>query len=455
MAQTILPFILTEAKKRDPKLTAFAGLPLISETYRRLGLDRVVAQQLRLKERGWAETTIVEALVALQVAGGTCMDDVQWLAADASRALYSPAGLPSPAAIRRFLHLFDEPTPTPRVPGTAVIPPEGPALAALNAVHRHTIQQMVAHRRPRWITLDVDATVAWSEKQSCLGTYKGGTGYQPIQAIWAETQLIVAEEFRDGNVPAHTDALRFLQRCVANLPAGLPFCLRSDGAWYQWDVMDYCTPHQIPFAISADCSRGLMRFVHALPDSAWQPLRTVTAQGVVPTGVEYAELAFSTAGLAQHEIRQRMLGYRYLVIRTPATQPDLFTGDYSYHAVCTNMNWQAERLIWWHHERSGTIEHVIARLKHDYAGHTFPCGTFGANAAWWRLTCLAHNLVQCLKLLALPATWFYCRLKTLRFRLFGLAGRVITHARRTGLQLARGHPAVPIYQHARQRLATL
>jgi len=152
-------------------------------------------------------------------------------------------------------------------------------------------------------------------------------------------------------------------------------------------------------------------------------------------------------------MRRRIEDYHYIVTRTLRTQTDLIEGPYHYDAIATNMEWEPENLIRWHYERCGSVEKVIDILKNDLAGGRFPCGTFGANAAWWRITCITHNLVQALKMIALPFSWFYTRMKRLRFRLFCIAGRIVSHARRTYLQLARGHPVLPVYNEARQRLA--
>lgn len=310
MQQTLLPCKLQAASGARTQLTSFGGIPLVVEMFRALGLDRVVARALTHKQQGWTETSLLESLIALQVAGGECMDDIERFADDAGKALAGYAALPSASAVRRFLHRFDAGVSDPRALGSAVVPDENAPLQALNDVHRHVVRRLLDHAQPRWITVDADATVICSEKQSCLGTYKGGTGYQPIQAIWAEKQVVIAEEFRDGNVPAQFRALEFLKKCRRNLPPGMQFSLRSDGAWYQWEVMAYCTEHGIPFSITADLSQGLLRFVHALPDAAWTPLMQITAKGVEPTDRECAELAFSSAALAQDEIRQRLRGYR-------------------------------------------------------------------------------------------------------------------------------------------------
>lgn len=451
--QQRLPFKLCSPKKSSAKLTSFGGIPLVMELYRALGLDRVVEQHVQLKGQGWSETSIVESLIALEVAGGECMDDMERFADDEVKQLAGYEDLPSSSTVRRFLHLFDDGMSDARELGQAVVPEENAALQGLNELHRHVVAKLLAHVKPRWITLDADASVVFSEKQSCLATYKGGTGYQPIQATWAEKQVVVAEEFRDGNVPAQFRALPFLKKCRGNLPLSTAFSLRSDGAWYQWDVLEYCTEQKIPFSITADLSQGLMRFVLAIPEQAWKPLMTITEKGVEATDREVAELSFSTASLPHDEIRQRMLGYRYIVTRQQRSEPDLFEGEYHYAALVTNMNWDAQRLIRWHYERAGSIEHVIDSLKNDFAGGTLPCGTFGANAAWWRMTCIAYNLVQALKIIALPFSWFYSRMKKLRFHLFCVAGRIIRHARQTFLHLARGSPLTALYAGARQRIA--
>lgn len=449
----IFPFKLSSLKKSSTKLTSFGGIPLVTEMYRSLGLPRVVQDHLCLKQQGWDESSILESLIALQVAGGECMEDIEDFAEDEVKGLLGYSALPSSSSVRRFMHSFDEGVSEKRELGKAFVPEENASLYGFNELHKHLLNRLLKQLHPRWITVDVDASVVFSEKESCLGTYKGGTGYQPIQAIWAEKQIVIAEEFRDGNVPASFRALEFLKKCRSNLPKGTAFCLRSDGAWYQWKVLDYCTKHKIPFSITADLSQGLMRFVKEIPEAHWKPLYKITAHGKEETDQEYAELSFSTASLPRKEIRQRMLGYRYIVIRKKREQADLIEGNYHYQGIVSNMKWKTERQIAWHYERAGSIEQVIDKLKNDLAGKTLPCGTFGANAAWWRITCLTHNLIQALKIIALPFIYFYTRMKKLRFKLFCIAGRIVKHARQTVLQLARGDPLLITYQEARNKIA--
>jgi hypothetical protein len=47
---------------------------------------------------------------------------------------------------------------------------------------------------------------------------EGGRGYQPMVAVWAEADVVLADEFRDGNVPARQAPLA-CARAAATCPA--------------------------------------------------------------------------------------------------------------------------------------------------------------------------------------------------------------------------------------------
>ncbi len=82
-----------------------------------------------------------------------------------------------------------------------------------------------------------------------------------------------------------------------------------------------------------------------------------------------------------------------------------------------------------------------------------PCGRFGANAAWYRPSLLTYNVLSALKALALPPHLSAARPKRLRFTLFTLAGRLISHAGRLRVRIsAEAEPLAGLIA-ARVRLA--
>jgi hypothetical protein len=112
-------------------------------------------------------------------------------------------------------------------------------------------------------------------------------------------------------------------------------------------------------------------------------------------------------------------------------------------------------LIRWHWQKAGTIELVHDVTKNELGAAGPPCGRFGANAAWYRLSLLTYNVLSALKSLALPAPLSAARPKRLRFAVFTLAGRILTHAGRVVLRISAEADRLAGLVAARTRLRAL
>jgi hypothetical protein len=76
-------------------------------------------------------------------------------------------------------------------------------------------------------------------------------------------------------------------------------------------------------------------------------------------------------------------------------------------------------------------------LKNELAGGVPPCGHYGAKAAWFRLAVITYNVLTAMKRLVLPPDLRTARPNRLRFLIFQQPGKLIQHARKTVLRLAR------------------
>jgi hypothetical protein len=454
LAQTVLSFKLEETENNSI-LTSHAGLPLIHELFRKLALPRVINKHLKLKQKGWKEWELIETIVALVVAGGEHMEDANILGSDVAmqKLLKQRKGIPSAKAIERFLKRFHVEQAKPEV-SQAWVPEESVALKGLAKVTQVMAKRLIQVAGLRTVTIENDATIIKSHKQAAEGTYQGGTGYQPVVGTVAELGIVIADEFRDGNVPAKYEPLAFFKKCLQALPK----CVKSvqtrlDGAYYDHDFMGYLKGKKIPFTITAMKSKSLVEWIEALPDTEWTELKG--------TDREWTELPWTSAAGTRETMRDRSL--RYMITRKKQEQWELFKEEFKdevttkdrYEAIASNRKEAGDYLIRWHYEKAGNIEHTHDRIKNDLGGGVLPCAEFGANAAWWRLQCLALNLVRCLQLNALPKDLQWSHLKRLRYRLFNIAGKVIAHSRYRILKLSRGHPSFKIYEEARYRIAAL
>jgi hypothetical protein len=151
--------------------------------------------------------------------------------------------------------------------------------------------------------------------------------------------------------------------------------------------------------------------------------------------------------------------FRYIAIRVRSRQRDLLDENaerWRHFAVVTNLPpkaWTGAAVLRWHRRKQGTVEYANGVIKNDLGGGVMPCGRFGANAAWWRLNAIVQNLLELLKQ-ALPGDLELARPKTLRYRLFHMAGRVIRHARQWVLRVWGSHPLALVYKRARDCLAS-
>ncbi len=351
-------------------------------------------------------------------------------------------------------------------------------LGGLRAVNTHLIAQVQRLRTHQTATLDLDATPMQSGvetgKAGALFSYQGTKAYQPLQVYWAEQDLLVHTEFRDGNVPAGYQELRVLQEALTMLPPGVTkVYLRSDTAGYQEDLLQYCAEGKhgrygaIGFAVEADMTSALKVVVQEVAEEGWQPLQKETPGGWQEMGQEWAEVNFVPNWIGH---KKSSPDYRYLAIREPVRPgvlpglekqlpfPALVLGEgqvYKVTALITNRDLPGPEVIRWYRERCGKSEEVHRVLKDDPAGRMLPSGSFGENAAWWGIAAIAYNVHTAVKGLILGGSWVTKRLKTIRFQLLTVPGRVIVRGRRLFLGISEAHPAFPLLLQGRQRLRTL
>jgi hypothetical protein len=452
-------------------------------------------------EQGWSDAQMVMSLILLNLSGGECVDDLDQLDADAGlgklirwcenhglsrRARREMArrwrkgrtrSIVSPSAARRFLSEFhDESQEELRAPGKAFIPKANEPLLGLGKVNAEFVGWVQGANREIIATLDLDASLVETSKKDALYCYKHFRAYQPTQVYWAEQDLMLHSEFRDGNVPAGFEQLRVLKDALKYLPEGVvKVRIRSDSAGYQHDLMRYCEKKEntrfgrIEFVISADVSPDFKAAVEDVDKGDWYAIYKEVNGEMVKTGKEWAEVCFVPNTIA---FGNKAPVYRYIATREALADQPLPGVDveqlslpfptmsrdgitYKVFGIVTNLEWAGEAVIAFHNGRCGKCEEAHKILKEDFAGGVMPSSEFGANAAWWAIAVLAMNLASAMKRVVLGGVWARRRMKAVRFLLINVPGRVIFKARQLYLRLSRDHPALELLIRMRRRICEL
>lgn len=481
MTQGVLPYKY-EVEKSKSGMTALAGLPIYLDLASVLNLGESIQTHLNVKTQGWTDEQIVLSLILLNLAGGDCVDDLRILEADEGfcRILQrielnglprkkrreiekrwrkeKQRSVPSPSVVFRYLSAFH--SDYIRKDGKAIIPPVTKLLSGLEQVNRDLVAAINKQNPIDCATLDMDATLIQTEKACALFSYKGYKAYQPLTTYWAERNLILHTEFRDGNVPAGHEQLRVFIRALSLLPEGIKTVrLRSDTAGYQHELIRYCNKNhprfgRIDFTIGCDVTPEFKKA--AREADTWHTLAG-------KEGYEWAEVCFVPNKSATSKKEDP---YRYIAIRERMKQPHLpmslpfqtVTFDdtqYKLFGIVTNMDWEADKLIHWHHKRCGKSEEAHSVMKEDLAGGRLPSWLFGANAAWWWITVIAHNLNVAMKNLVLENEWVPKRMKAIRFALIAISGRIVERSRELIIRIAQGHPSFDVILNARQKIIGL
>ena len=304
MKQGVLP-IQYEQEKSSKGMTSLSGLVTYLELMHAAGLRSSIERHVGLRGggQGWTDSQVVNSLILLNLAGGESVSDLDVLEKDAGfyrvlrevesygmrrrerRALENRwrgerrRSVPSESAVFRYLegfHNADE--EASRQAHRAFIPAPNQALEGLYKVNADMVS-FVQSRSPRGeATLDMDATLVETHKQQALYSYRKYRAYQPLTVYWAEAEVIVHSEFRDGNVPAGYQQLRVVTEALEYLSCGVDKVrLRSDAAGYEHELLRYCAEGRderfgvIEFAVGVDVTPEFRRAVYGVAEQDWRP----------------------------------------------------------------------------------------------------------------------------------------------------------------------------------------
>jgi len=451
------PFILDERPLYEAT-SPHAGVLSISRALRALGLPGLIEANLdlRKRQRGFTEAQFIESICLLQAVGGECPEDMRLLKGDACLERGLGYELPGATAVRGFLERFHDQDleklrPERQVQKSFIFPSSGPVSRLQEVQHglvRRIAKLYEQQGQPQRIaTVDQDATIIESHKAAAYYHYEEGKGYQPMVAVWAEADLVLADEFRDGNVPARQDPLTCAKLAFAALPETITQrYFRGDSACHENKLLEWLKHPdrqqepggRIGFAVSAFMSEPLAQALRQVGEAQWKTFGTPEADGTLR---QWAEVDFVPGDNYERKDSQPL---RYVGLRLLKAQGVLFKDgtDRHFHAVVTNQTMDGGRLLEWHREKAGTVEHTHDEVKNALGGGHVPSQRFGVNSAWFKISLLTYNLVSAIKGLCLEGEERSARMKKFRLLVIHVAGRMNRNNCVMGLRLCHNVAAL-------------
>ena len=451
-AQWKIPYEVS-SEPMEGLVTGMGGVAVASRAFRGMklpGLFDANLASLRKIAAGYTPGQVAETTVVGVMLGADCVEDLDRLREDTAVAKmlgYKPA---SGRAVRDWLEKFHDAEAVTRARQAAdelelksSVPEVTVGLRGLQAVlgasARATAERQ-AGGVPTVATVDMDATVVESWKRAAQWTYTGIKGYQPEVAVWAEAGVVLATEFRDGNVPAGKDPLGCVKAAFAELPKAVTtFGFRADSACDEGRLLKWLDdeqrdggPHvRIAYAVSARMCQELVDAALAVRESDWRTFGKDTDGTLRQT----AELDYVPAlPTESKDARPR----RYIGLRFLKPQGELFNDghDRKHFAVVTNRTERGGHVIEWHREKAGTIEHVHDEMKNALAAAALPSQKFGANAAWFALNAVVFNVMAAIRAAAPDPELRVARVKRLRYCLLLAGARLTRFSRKITLRFA-------------------
>lgn len=439
-----------EMAKTNQSVSSYGGLPLIRKALAEFGLFKKISDIFYLKgflqHGGYQDVQILEAVILLIASGGTCFSAWEDLVSDPGfQKMFGKCM--SVDVIERYLkRLSVNFIPTETQNGQV-----GYSML-LEIIQREMIEMAFKLQgSPEHLTLDIDTSIYRTGKSEALFCYEMEKAYQPMMVFCPELSLVLAHEFRDGNISPQVGYDRLVQRCKGVLPQVKRWTVRSDSAGYQLKMLDGWAFNGIEFFVTVDQGDGLRGILKS--HVGWQPY----VSNGVKTEQEVAEIAYVPTFSNQQELVDRRGTFRFIGIRKPKSgQLELGADGYIYQVIVTNTDESdLNKIVKTHWQRCGSIEHLHEQLKNGCGLKRFPSKHFNVNAAWCSLSILTHNVLKMIQQYVLPEKFRKIEIKTLHERFIRSAIWVREKAGQIIIKCCRNHLLYDWYSEAMKNIEKL
>ena len=409
MPQTILNFNI---ESTNEKLTPRTGIAILGEYLKGMNLENLCNTNLPLAKHpnGYTPFEFIYPLILMLHSGGRVLDDIKEIRQDrALSTLLKMDNVPTASAFTKYLHKHNS-----------------AGEDGVRKINKQFLKRFLKSLKNEKLILDIDATFIEAHKNTAKWSYKDAPGYMPMVGH-INGGYVIDVDFREGNEAPASKNLEFIKQCEEQLPINKKFHrFRADSASYQHEIFNYCDKEEgkILFTVTAKKDTSVFKSIKSIEDKDWKQFskREKVSEFI-------------------HTMKDTNNAFRMIVIKKDIT-PTLPTldkyisdevmmqhQDEIYYCIATNDNdLTPAEIIKLHRQRGETSENKIKELKNGFNMSYLPTSNTQANAFYFAIGTLSYNLFLLFKQI-LDTNFQKHTVKTIRYKLYNIAGKVVSHAR--------------------------
>lgn len=300
-------------------------------------------------------------------------------------------------------------------------------ILTLQVLNQDLIDKARLVRNDTNMIIDLDSTHSDTfghQEQTAYNAHYGTNGYHPLVAFDGLTGDFLKAKLRSGNQYTSKGVKEFLEPLLEHYNQTIPttdILVRGDSGFATPDVYDLCDLYENQYVIRLKANRNLYRlaeeFVFYDNHHPWDEKE-----------VYYHSVSYQAASWFKP---------RRVCIRSTREVGELL---FKHSFIVTNFseNISAKRVFETYNKR-GTMENYIKEAKNSFFFDKTDSPRFIENEARMMISLLAYNLVNFLRTLCFEPKSKGLQVDTIRFRLFKVAGKLVSTARQMYLKLSISH----------------
>lgn len=304
---------------------------------------------------------------------------------------------------------------------------EGETIKTLQVFNQALIDKARLVRNDTNMIIDLDSTHSDTfghQEQTAYNAHYGTNGYHPLVAFDGLTGDFLKAKLRSGNQYTSNGVKEFLEPLLEHYNQSIPttdILVRGDSGFATPDVYDLCDLYENQYVIRLKANRNLYRlaeeFVFYDNHHPWDEKE-----------VYYHSVSYQAASWTKS---------RRVCIRSTREVGELL---FKHSFIVTNFseNISAKKVFETYNQR-GTMENYIKEAKNSFFFDKTDSPRFIENEARMMISLLAYNLVNFLRTLCFEPKSEGLQVDTIRFRLFKVAGKLVSTARQMYLKLSSSH----------------